>query len=146
MILYIFIIKSRDMHDFFNQIISYHDLINGPLVPNKLNANKIANYFNSEHLDCKDMIIGKFKKVKEGLTLIEELRISTIHPLANQYFINSEIKFPNSPIDIIDSEVFKVLNLNSDKIQNDYFYEKNKDIDIRSEERRVGKECRYRGV
>lgn len=118
------------MHDFFNQIISYHDLINGPLVPNKLNATKIANHFNSEHLDCKDMIIGKFKKVNEELTLIEELRISTVHPLASQYFINSEIKFPNNPINIIDSEVFKVLNLNSEKIQNDYFYKKNKDIDI----------------
>lgn len=118
------------MHDFFNQIISYHDLINGPLVQDKLNANKIADHLNSEQLDCKDMILGKFKRVNKKHTLIEELRVSTIHPLADEYFQSSEINFSNSPVNIIDSDVFKLLKLNSEKIQNDYFYKKNKSVDI----------------
>lgn len=122
--------KSIDMQDFFNQIISYHDLINGPLVPNKLDALKVADYLNSEQMVCKDMIVGKFKKVGNEFKLIEELRISTVHPLADSFFIKNEIDFPNNPSTLISPRVFELLNLNHEKIKNDYVYKKQNGVDI----------------
>lgn len=50
------------MHDLFEKIISYHDLINGNLAPNKINVTTITEYLNCEQLSCQDMIVGKFKK------------------------------------------------------------------------------------
>ncbi len=118
------------MQDFFNQIISYHDLINGPLVPNKLDALKVADYLTSEQLVCKDMIVGKFKKEGNEFKLIEELRISTAHPLAESFFVSNEIAFPNNPTTLISPEVFKLLNLNHEKVKNDYVYKKQNGVDI----------------
>jgi len=118
------------MQDFFNQIISYHDLINGPLVPNKLDALKVADYLNSEQMVCKDMIIGKFKKESSEFKLIEELRISTAHPLAESFFVNNEIDFPNNPTTLISPKVFELLNLNHEKVKNDYVYKKQNGFDV----------------
>lgn len=76
------VVNTNDMQDVFDKIISYHDLINGALVPDKLNAAAIANYLDSEHLPCKDMIIGKFK----GPKLIDIFKITSANPLANNYY------------------------------------------------------------
>jgi len=73
------------MQNVFDKIISYHDLINGALVPDKLSPTAIANYLKSEQLPCKDMIVGRFK----GSILVEKLRITSTNPLAEKYFPKS---------------------------------------------------------
>ena len=69
------------MQDFINQIISYHDLINGELAPDKINTANLAEYLNSEQIPCKDMIVGRFK----GPKLMETINISSANPSAKRY-------------------------------------------------------------
>lgn len=69
------------MQDFINQIISYHDLINGELAPDKINTANLAEYLNSEQIPCKDMIVGRFN----GPKLMETINISSANPLAKRY-------------------------------------------------------------
>jgi hypothetical protein len=95
-----------------------------------LDALKVADYLNSEQMVCKDMIIGKFKKESSEFKLIEELRISTAHPLAESFFVNNEIDFPNNPTTLISPKVFELLNLNHEKVKNDYVYKKQNGFDV----------------
>ena len=70
------------MQDLFDKIISYHDLINGELAPDKINTANLAEYLNSEQIPCKVMIVGRFK----GPKLIETIKISSSNPLAKKYY------------------------------------------------------------
>jgi hypothetical protein len=75
------------MQGLFNKIISYHDLINGDLVPDKINPANIAAYLNAEQLPCEDMIVGKFK----GSKLIDIFKISSANPLAEKYYTRKKV-------------------------------------------------------
>lgn len=118
------------MQELFEKIISYHDLINGDLVPDKINASMIAEYLTNEQILCQDMIIGKFKKNNNEFQLIEKMRVSSAHPLAESYFCRNEIPFPNNIREVLSSNILNQLGLKLDKIDNNIFYRKNENLKI----------------
>src|SRR5690554_618218 len=101
------------MKEFFNETISYYDLINGDLAPDKINTNNIAKYLISEGVYCQDMIIGKYKEENNEFQLIEELRISSGHPLAKSYFNSEESAFPKQVKEVLKSKILEHLNIKS---------------------------------
>ena len=110
------------MKEFFNETISYYDLINGDLAPDKINTNNIAEYLISEGVHCHDMIIGKFKKENNEFQLIEEIRISSAHPLAKSYFNSEESAFPKQEKEVLKSKILEHLNIKSLKLKNNFIY------------------------
>ncbi|RFC53196.1 hypothetical protein [Brumimicrobium aurantiacum] len=72
------------MQDLFNKIISYHDLINGDLTPNKLRPTAIANFLKSEQLTCKDMIVGHYR----GHKVVSQIKVSSANPIAHKFYTN----------------------------------------------------------
>src|SRR5690554_6226568 len=105
------------MQDLFNRIISYHDLINGDLAPDKINIAKVANYLNAEQLPCKDMIVGRYK----GFKLIDTFKISSANPLAKKYFsISKTIPHYLYYQKKYDQLVSQLANLRFDKLTLNY--------------------------
>jgi hypothetical protein len=75
----------------------YEDFINGKLEPSKMNGadlSFISKYLTEEFENCQDMILGKFKKRGNQYELVEKLKISTAHPLAAEYFKDSQLQLP----------------------------------------------------
>lgn len=118
------------MQKLFEKIISYHDLINGDLVPNKITSSKIAEYLTDEQIPCQDMIVGSFKQNNERFELVEKLKICSAHPLAEVYFKSNEIPFPNSINQVVDSNILKQLNINPDKLDNNIFFRKQENLQV----------------
>lgn len=118
------------MQEFFEKIISYHDLINGNLVPNKINTSALAEYLDGEQLSCQDMILGQFKEKNNKFELVEEFRICSAHPLADTYFKTHEIPFPNPTHQIIDSDILKQLKIKPSKLNNSVYYRKQESLQI----------------
>jgi len=116
------------MQEFFEEIISYHDLINGNLVPNKINTSALAEYLDGEQLSCQDMILGQFKEKNNKFELVEEFRICSAHPLAETYFKTNEIPFPNPTHQILDSDILKQLKIKPSNLNNSVYYRKQESL------------------
>ena len=114
------------MNEFFNETISYHELINGPLAPNEINTSNIAGYFNCEELSCQEIIIGKYSGRNNEFEFIEELRISSAHPLAQSYFNSEAPQSPKQVQEVLKSKILKHLNIKTQKLENKFIY-RNKD-------------------
>src|SRR5690554_2098827 len=110
------------MNEFFNETISYHELINGPLAPNEINTSNIAGYFNCEQLSCQEMIIGKYRGRKNEFEFIEEIRISSAHPLAESYFNSEETQLPHQVKEVLKSKILKHLNIKTQQLGNNFIY------------------------
>src|SRR5690554_6647408 len=110
------------MNEFFNETISYHELINGPLAPNEINTSNIAGYFNCEELSCQEIIIGKYSGRNNEFEFIEELRISSAHPLAQSYFNSEAPQSPKKVQEVLKSKILKHLNIKTQKLENKFIY------------------------
>ncbi len=91
----------------------YEDFINGNLNPVKLQGEHlttISKYLNDQEPNCQDMILGKFKTKGNQKRLIEKVKISTIHPLAPEYFYQKQI-FSEQNNDIIAADILEQLKV-----------------------------------
>lgn len=96
----------------YSELDIYEDFINGDLEPSKLNGADlmtISGYLNEELSDCQDMILGKFRKSGKTVQLLEKLRVSSGHPLADHYFMDEQLQFPNLSKEAIPEVIFQQL-------------------------------------
>lgn len=56
--------------------------------------------------------------------MVEQLRISSAHPLADNYFNTNEIPFPNQVKEVLRTKILKQLNLNLDNLNGNIIYRK----------------------
>ena len=99
----------------YSELDIYEDFINGNLEPKKLNGSQlrsIPKYLNEELEECRDMILGKFKKDGRKRLLIEKIKISSAHPLAEEYFNNELSLFENDSL--IPKEVLDQLDIDKE--------------------------------
>ena len=108
------------MNEFFNETISYHELINGDLAPNAVDTSNIAEYLNCEGIYCQEMIIAKYDK--DNFEFIEEIRVSSAHPLAESYFNAEEPHSSKEVQDILKSKILQHLNIQTVKLENKFIY------------------------
>ena len=116
------------MQEFFEEIISYHDLINGSLVPNKINSSALAEYLTNEQLSCQDMILGQFEEKNNKFELVEEFRICSAHPLAETYFKGNEIPFPNPINQTLHPDILDQLKVKPNNLNNTVYYRKQESL------------------
>src|SRR5690554_1394702 len=116
------------MKDFFNETISYHELINGDLAPNAVDTSNIAEYLNCEGIYCQEMIIAKYDK--DNFEFIEEIRVSSAHPLAESYFNAEEPHSSKEVQDILKSKILQHLNIQTVKLENKFIYKSENSVQL----------------
>lgn len=99
----------------YSELDIYEDFINGNLEPRKLKGSHlryITKYLNQELEECQDMILGKFKKEGRKKMLIEKIKISSAHPLADEYFCD-ELKLFDIE-SLLPSDIYEQLDIDSE--------------------------------
>jgi len=92
----------------------YEDFINGKLEPSKMNGadlSFISKYLTEEFENCRDMILGKFKKRGNQYELVEKFKISTAHPLAAEYFTDCQLQLPHLAKEVIPEKIIALLEV-----------------------------------
>lgn len=91
----------------------YEDFIHGDLEPSKWNGADLmtlSKYLTDEVEACQDMILGKFRKAGKKIQLVEKLRISSGHPLADEFFAVEQLQFPKMSSSAIPESIFSQLD------------------------------------
>jgi len=99
----------QKMRHKYSELDIYEDFINGDLEPSKLNGTNLmtlSKYLTEEADECQDMILGKFRKSGKKIELVEKLRISSGHPLADEYFANEQLQIPQMSSEAIPESIF----------------------------------------
>ncbi|MCC5922479.1 MAG: hypothetical protein JJT77_01735 [Crocinitomicaceae bacterium] len=106
------------MHEIFDRIISYHDPINGDLAPEKMDANSIAKTLKNDKVDCREVTLVRFKKLKteKDFEIIESLKVSSAHPLFREVLETSNFSFPYPMEEILNEQVISKLKISSEDI------------------------------
>lgn len=97
----------------------YDDLIHDYLIPNTLSKNEtnlVINYLNEEFANCKNMKIIKVKPDKQGLKIIENIKISNAHPYAKKYFSQREFEFKNDNEELFPTNIVEELELDHEAV------------------------------
>ncbi|PKR79571.1 hypothetical protein CW751_14570 [Brumimicrobium salinarum] len=116
------------MKELFYETISYHELINGDLAPKTVDTSNITEYFNSEGVYCQEMILAKYDK--DDFEFIEEIRISSAHPLAESYFDAEEPHFPKKAQDNLKSKILQHLDIQTVNLENKLIYKSENGVQL----------------